>query len=208
MDGAEAERGRLLNQPFRKHARTGRPLVVLKLAMTLDGRVATAGGDSQWISGEESRELVHRWRAESDAVASGIGTALADDPLLTAREAGTLRQPTRVVFDSEARLPLDSRLVETIVEAPLVVVASPAAPERAHRRRCGTRAPRSIVAAWGTRATGRGRAPRSSGSRDITSLLLEGGPTLAGAFLDAGRDRRAPAVHRPDRGRRDAGAGP
>ncbi len=85
--------------------------------MTLDGRVAGPGGDSRWISAAESRELVHRWRSECDAVAVGIGTALADDPLLTARFARTgrgapcPRQPTRVVFDSQARLPRDSALV-------------------------------------------------------------------------------------------------
>ena len=78
-------RARLLNQPFRKHARTGRPHVLFKSAMSLDGKVATQTGDSKWISGEESRRLVHRWRAEVDAVCIGIGTALADDPLLTAR---------------------------------------------------------------------------------------------------------------------------
>ena len=95
----------MLNQPFRKHARTGRPLVVFKSAMTLDGKVATRTGDSQWISGEASRARAHRWRAESDAVAVGIGTALVDDPRLTARIEGVARQPRRVVFDSEARLP-------------------------------------------------------------------------------------------------------
>ena len=97
--GAEATAARLLNQPFRKHARTGLPLVTLKLAMSLDGATATAPGDSPWISGERSRELVHRWRAESDAIAVGIGTVLADDPLLTARTEGDPRQPLRVVFD-------------------------------------------------------------------------------------------------------------
>ena len=98
--GAEATAARLLNQAFRKHARTGLPLVTLKLAMSLDGATATAPGDSPWISGERSRELVHRWRAESDAIAVGIGTVLADDPLLTARTEGDPRQPLRVVFDS------------------------------------------------------------------------------------------------------------
>src|SRR6188768_980550 len=83
--GAEATAARRLNQPFRKHARTGLPLVVLKMAMSLDGETATASGDSPWISGPESRELVHKWRSESDAIAVGIGTALVDDPLLTAR---------------------------------------------------------------------------------------------------------------------------
>ena len=82
-NGEEAAAARLLNQAFRKHSRTARPLVVLKSALSLDGRVATAGGDSKWISGEASRALAHRWRAECDAVCVGIGTALADDPLLT-----------------------------------------------------------------------------------------------------------------------------
>src|SRR3954464_11674926 len=103
LDGEVSEAARLLNQPFRKHARTGRPLVLLKYAMTLDGKVATRTGDSKWISGENSRARAHRWRAESDAVAVGIGTAMADDPLLTARIEGVPRQPRRVVFDAEAR---------------------------------------------------------------------------------------------------------
>ena len=102
MAGGEvAHEARLLNQPFRKHARTGRPLVVLKSAMSLDGKVATATGESQWISGEASRARAHRWRAECDAVAVGIGTARADDPLLTSRVEGAGRQPRRIVFDSE-----------------------------------------------------------------------------------------------------------
>src|SRR3954466_14632966 len=83
-DGELAARARLGNQAFRKHAPSGRPSVVFKSAMTLDGKVATPTGDSKWISGELSRELAHHWRASVDAVAVGIGTALADDPQLTA----------------------------------------------------------------------------------------------------------------------------
>src|SRR5215217_3522323 len=130
--GPEASAARLLNQPFRKRARTGRPLVTYKAAMSLDGRVASPTGDSRWISSTESRELVHRWRAGSDAVAVGIGTALADDPLLTARLEGAAGQPTRVVFDSQARLSLDSALVSSVDEASLVVIC---APEAASARR-------------------------------------------------------------------------
>src|SRR5438270_5653271 len=110
-DGELAARARLLNQAFRKHARTGRPWVLFKSAMSLDGKVATGAGDSKWISGEDSRLLAHRWRASVDAVVVGIGTALADDPQLTARVEGVVRQPRRVVFDSLARLPLRSKLV-------------------------------------------------------------------------------------------------
>ena len=114
-DGELAARARLLNQAFRKHARVGRPWVLFKSAMTLDGKVATRSGDSKWISGEESRELAHRWRASVDAVVVGIGTALADDPQLTARPDGLpaepALQPRRVVFDSLARLSPASQLV-------------------------------------------------------------------------------------------------
>src|ERR1700689_2668437 len=130
-DSELAARARLLNQAFRKHARVGRPWVLFKSAMTLDGKVATRTGDSQWISGELSRELAHRWRASVDAVVVGIGTALADDPQLTARPDGLpaepLAQPRRVVFDSLARLPPSSQLVAAATEIPLTVVVSRAA---------------------------------------------------------------------------------
>ncbi|MET0927347.1 MAG: bifunctional diaminohydroxyphosphoribosylaminopyrimidine deaminase/5-amino-6-(5-phosphoribosylamino)uracil reductase RibD, partial [Solirubrobacterales bacterium] len=127
-DGVEAALARHANQPFRKRARTGRPLVTLKSALSLDGFTASESGESKWISGAESRALVHAWRAESDAVAVGIGTALADDPLLTARDVGTVaRQPARVVFDSTARLPLGSKLVGSLAEAPLYVIVDAAA---------------------------------------------------------------------------------
>src|SRR5258705_9018640 len=129
--GDLAHRARLANQAFRKHARTGRPWVLFKSAMTLDGKVATPTGDSKWISGDSSRELAHHWRATVDAVVVGIGTALADDPQLTARPDGLLAevgaQPRRVVFDSLARLPTSSRLVAAAVEIPLTVVVSRAA---------------------------------------------------------------------------------
>ena len=179
--GAEAAAARLLNQPFRKHARTGLPLVRLKLAMSLDGRTATAAGDSPWISGEASRELVHRWRAESDAIAAGIGTVLADDPLLTARLPGA-RQPLRVVFDSEARLPCDSQLLASLDTAPLLVVTAPDAdPARSSALRD---AGAEVLPATGPTPAARVLSALTDlGRRDITSLFLEGGPTLASAFL-------------------------
>jgi diaminohydroxyphosphoribosylaminopyrimidine deaminase / 5-amino-6-(5-phosphoribosylamino)uracil reductase len=171
--GEEATAARLLNQPFRKHARTGLPLVTLKMAMSLDGQTTTPEGDSPWISGPRSLELVHRWRAESDAIAVGIGTVLADDPLLTARPAsgvpfpdigrkrhtGTeIRQPLRVVFDRQGRLPRDSQLMRTVDQSPVLVVAD-----------------------------GIEVALADLGRRGITSLLLEGGRTLAAAFAAAGQ---------------------
>jgi diaminohydroxyphosphoribosylaminopyrimidine deaminase/5-amino-6-(5-phosphoribosylamino)uracil reductase len=185
VDGELAGRARLLNQPFRKHARTGRPWVLFKSAMTLDGKVATRIGDSKWISGEESRYRAHHWRAECDAVAVGIGTALADDPLLTARVEGVHRQPRRVVFDSEGRLPLDSKLVRDARRVPLTVVVSRAA------RRTATDALEThgadVIVATGENETARVcSALDQLGTAGVCSILLEGGPHLAGAFMDAG----------------------
>jgi diaminohydroxyphosphoribosylaminopyrimidine deaminase/5-amino-6-(5-phosphoribosylamino)uracil reductase len=188
-DGELASRARLLNQAFRKHARVGRPWVLFKSAMTLDGKVATRTGDSKWISGEASRELAHRWRAAVDAVVVGIGTALADDPRLTARPDGLLaelgEQPRRVVFDSLARLPPTSQLVAAAAEIPLTIVVS----------RAAARADTDALEAAGVQvlvATGENEPARvrsaldQLGSLGVSSVLLEGGPHLAGAFLDAG----------------------
>src|SRR4051794_3253060 len=189
VDGAVARSARLVNQPFRKHARTGCPHVVLKLAMTLDGKVATRTGDSRWISGEASRARVHRWRSDYDAVAVGLGTALADDPLLTTRlpDVSDFEQPLRVVFDSEARLPLDGRLVKGAGGdvAPVLVVSSRAASHTAidKLRAAGAEV---LVVTGQNEASRVGPALRELGSRGVQSLLLEGGPRLAGAFLDAG----------------------
>jgi diaminohydroxyphosphoribosylaminopyrimidine deaminase/5-amino-6-(5-phosphoribosylamino)uracil reductase len=188
-DGELAASARLLNQPFRKHARVGRPWVLFKSAMTLDGKVATRAGDSQWISGEESRLLAHTWRASVDAVIVGIGTALADDPQLTARPEGVLaelpRQPRRVVFDSLARLPISSQLVSAADRVPLTVCVS----------RAASRSDTDALEAAGAQvlvATGENEPARvrsaldQLGASGIASVLLEGGPHLAGAFLDAG----------------------
>lgn len=191
--GEEAEAARLLNQPFRKHARTGLPLVILKLAMSLDGGTVTAPGESPWISGEPSRDLVHRWRAESDAIAAGVGTVLADDPLLTARpnasgvpfpdiererHTGTgLRQPLRVVFDRRARLPLESQLMRTLDASPVLVVTAPEAD--ASRLAALREAGAETLVADGIEA-----ALAELGRRGVTSLFLEGGRILANAFAD------------------------
>jgi diaminohydroxyphosphoribosylaminopyrimidine deaminase/5-amino-6-(5-phosphoribosylamino)uracil reductase len=188
-DGELATSARLLNQAFRKHARVGRPWVLFKSAMTLDGKVATRTGDSQWISGEASRELAHRWRAAVDAVVVGIGTALADDPQLTARPEGLPAepdsQPRRVVFDSLARLPPASRLVAAADEIPLTVIVSRAA------ARSDTEALEAagaqVLVATGQNEPARVRSGLDQlGAMGVTSVLLEGGPHLAGAFLDGG----------------------
>jgi diaminohydroxyphosphoribosylaminopyrimidine deaminase/5-amino-6-(5-phosphoribosylamino)uracil reductase len=184
-DGELATRARLLNQPFRKRARTGRPWVLFKSAMTLDGKVATQAGDSKWISGEASRHRAHHWRAECDAVAVGIGTALADDPLLTARIDGVHRQPRRIVFDSLARLPLTAALVRDTRDIPLTVVVSRAAP-RTSTDALETHGVEVIVAPGEHEPARVCSALDQLGGSGVGSILLEGGPHLAGAFFDAG----------------------
>jgi len=183
-DEDTARAARLLNQAFRKHARTGRPWVLFKSAMTLDGKVATRDGDSQWISGEESRELAHHWRASVDAVRSGSHRAHRQPPAHRAR-ARVQRQPRRVIFDSLARLPVSSRLVHAAVEVPVIVVVSRAA------RRTDidglTAAGAEVLVASGENEPARVRsALEQLGDAGVAAVLLEGGPHLAGAFLDAG----------------------
>jgi len=186
-NGEDADAARLVNQPFRKLARTGRPHVRFKAAVSLDGFTATTAGVSRWISGPESRALVHEWRSECGGVAVGIGTALADDPLLTARAAEgdpqPGRQPARIVFDSGARLPLSSKLVASIDEAPLYVVARPTAGEGA---RALLQAGAEVIEVEGDAAERVRAALDALGARGVDSILLEGGATLAGAFYEAG----------------------
>jgi diaminohydroxyphosphoribosylaminopyrimidine deaminase / 5-amino-6-(5-phosphoribosylamino)uracil reductase len=185
-DHEVAREARLLNQSFRKHGAVGLPWVLLKTAMSLDGRTATPEGASPWISGEDSRRLVHVWRGECDAIAVGIGTILADDPLLTARMGGEARQPARVVFDSHARLPLDSQLLGTLDQSPVIVVAGRDAP-RARLDELKAAGADPIVAMGATPADRVEVALRMLGRhRGLTSLLLEGGATLAAAFAAAG----------------------
>jgi diaminohydroxyphosphoribosylaminopyrimidine deaminase/5-amino-6-(5-phosphoribosylamino)uracil reductase len=165
--------------------------VLFKAAMTLDGKVATQGGDSKWISNEASRLRAHHWRAECDAVAVGIGTALADDPQLTARlpdpsgRAGLdIRQPRRVVFDSVARLGTDSKLVRDAAQVPLTVVVSRAAP-RAATDALETHGAEVLVATGENEPARVRSALAQLGVMGVSSILLEGGPHLAGAFFDA-----------------------
>jgi diaminohydroxyphosphoribosylaminopyrimidine deaminase / 5-amino-6-(5-phosphoribosylamino)uracil reductase len=183
-DRADAEACAELNAPFLTWALTGLPHVTLKLATSLDGKVATAGGESQWISGSESRALVHRWRADHDAVGVGLGTAIADDPRLTARDVeGPVRQPARVVFDSAARLPLRSALVHGAPEERLIVLAAADAPPE--RVAALEAAGAEVAALEGGPAQRVAAGLRALGERGIQSLLVEGGAELAGALVAA-----------------------
>jgi diaminohydroxyphosphoribosylaminopyrimidine deaminase/5-amino-6-(5-phosphoribosylamino)uracil reductase len=178
---AEARR---LNAPYLKLVTTGLPYVHLKWAMTIDGKIATRTGDSKWVSNEASRRRVHELRGRVDAVVVGIGTALADDPLLTARPPGP-RMATRVVLDSRARLPASSRLAATAREVPTLVAVAEGAPAE---RVDALRGLGCEVLAAGVNA---GRPDvvtllQVLGRRRFTNVLVEGGAGVLGGFLDAG----------------------
>lgn len=178
---------RRLTAPFCKLVETGRPYVLAKWAMTLDGRIAAHSGASRWISNLASRAIVHTLRGRMDAIVIGIGTALADDPLMTARPAGP-RVATRVVFDSRARLPLVSHLVRTIDQAPLLVVTNPQAP-RENVERLRKQGVEVFECSAGSSVTGEIRPDPSEalvelGRRRMTNVLIEGGSELLGTFFD------------------------
>jgi diaminohydroxyphosphoribosylaminopyrimidine deaminase/5-amino-6-(5-phosphoribosylamino)uracil reductase len=177
--GAEAQ---LLIAPFAKRVTTGRPWVIAKWAMTLDGRLATHARSSRWISGEASRAVVQQLRGRVDAVLVGRGTAEADDPRLTARPPG-LRTATRVVLDSKGSLPLSSQLVQSIDEAPLLVVSSAHAPaENCQRLRD---AGAEVLLLEGDRPSAQlALLLDELGRRELTNLLVEGGSEVFGALLD------------------------
>lgn len=184
LAGVEAEAARRLNAPYLKRLATGTPYVLAKWAMTLDGRTATASGDSRWISGERSRALVHQTRGRVDAVLVGVGTALADDPLLTARPPGP-RVAVRVVLDSSGRLPPGSRLVETAREFPTLIATTGRAP--ADRRASLEAAGVEVLAFDGDGPVPIDRLLAELGRRGMTNVLVEGGGRTLGAFLDAGQ---------------------
>jgi diaminohydroxyphosphoribosylaminopyrimidine deaminase/5-amino-6-(5-phosphoribosylamino)uracil reductase len=182
--GLEADAARRLNAPYLKRLITGLPYVTAKWAMTLDGKTAAGTGDSRWISGPRSRALVHELRGRMDAVAVGIGTALADDPELTARPPGP-RQAVRVVLDGAARLPTDGKLARTARAIPVWVAVT----ERAPAPRCSTL---ESLGCELLRLPGAGPVPilpllEELGRRGLTNLLVEGGGRVLGAFFDAGQ---------------------
>ena len=182
--GVEEEAARDQNAAFfHAHSPDGarRPFVALKLGLSLDSRIADCDGRSVWVTGEEARAEVHRLRAGFDAIAVGLGTAVADDPLLTVRGAVEPRvPPARVVFDRSLRLPADGRLARTAREAPVFVVTTAEA-SAARRAALQTAGVRVLDAADGLAAAC--RVLREAG---IRSMFVEGGGELAGSLLRAG----------------------
>lgn len=182
----EAE-ARELNTAYVHHRETGRPFVLLKLAQTLDGRIATRNGHSQWITGEAARNRVHLMRSRADAVLVGIDTVLADDPRLTVRHVEG-RQPRRIVLDSRARTPLDARILNG--EAPATVCVTEAAP--ADRINALKQKGAEVLVVEGGDGGGSGDegggVPVGSlksalGRAGIVTLMVEGGSRVAASFL-------------------------
>lgn len=173
----EAEK---LNEHYLHFMRTGRPFVHLKLAVSLDGKIATRAGDSRWITGAESRAQAHELRHEYDAILIGAGTVRTDDPLLTDRSGGKRRRPLlRVVLDEKLTTSPGSKLVKTASDAPVLIFA-------------GSSAPTSEIEGLGVdvvRDAANGRdlslVLAELGKRAIQSVLVEGGANVAGKFLDA-----------------------
>lgn len=183
-----------LNQVFFHYIQTGRPYVVLKYAMTLDGKIATRTGASRWITGEAARHRVHEDRHRCSAILAGVGTVLADDPLLTCRMEGG-KNPLRIICDTHLRTPLTSQIVCTAREVPTILAAGTAAAERA-----------AAYEAAGCRVwllpernahVDLDALMERLGSEKIDSVLLEGGGTLNWSALEQGLVQRVQAYIAP-----------
>nr|WP_279342362.1 bifunctional diaminohydroxyphosphoribosylaminopyrimidine deaminase/5-amino-6-(5-phosphoribosylamino)uracil reductase RibD [Geotalea sp. SG265] len=177
------EQCRLLNEPFIKHVATGLPFVVLKTAMTMDGKIATVGRDSKWVTSEKSRRYVHKLRAKLDVIMVGVGTVVKDDPLLTSRIPGG-RDPLRVVVDSRLRIPLNAQLLH--VDSPAKTIVATISSDAGRISRL-TDLGAEVLSCSGTGD----RVDLFSlmtelGKRGVQSILLEGGAELAGEALRKG----------------------
>lgn len=181
--GLLGEAARKLIAPFTRLATTGLPWVHAKWAMTLDGKVATTTGSSKWISNESSRKVVHKLRGRVDAIITGIGTVLADDPLLTARPAGP-RTAARIVLDSQCRLPVNSRLARTAHDARVLAVVTSEAPNERIAALREANVEVMVVDGTHTGQPNLREVLSELGNRRMTNVLIEAGGKLVGSFFD------------------------
>ncbi len=181
--GGEAAR---LNEAFFKYVRTGLPFATLKVAASLDGKIATRTGESRWITGESARRLVHQLRNEADAVLVGIGTVLRDDPLLTTRLGiADQRDPIRVIVDNLARLPLRAKVVNRASTAPTILAVSQMAPQSKLEaiQREGVQV---IIVENSPRRVSLERLMEALGKRGVLSVIIEGGAEINASALREG----------------------
>ncbi len=184
--GVLAEEAERLNEAFFTHVRTGRPFVTLKVAASLDGKIATRTGESRWITGESARRRVHQLRNEMDAVLVGIGTVLRDDPLLTTRLGiADQRDPIRVVVDNLARLPLRAKAVNRASTAPTILAVSQMAP-RTKLEALEREGVQVIVVESSPRRVSLERLIEALGKRGILSVMIEGGAEINASALREG----------------------
>src|SRR5205809_3770041 len=180
--GVMADEASRLNEAYIHFMRTGRPFVHLKMAVSLDGKVATRTGDSRWIAGEEARARAHELRHQYDAILVGSGTVLADDPLLTDRSGRPRRRPLlRVILDDRLRLPSDYQLSQSAREQPVLLFTSSDAEPASELKQLGVELVRIEGGARDLLAM-----MNELAAREIQSVLAEGGGTLAGALMDTG----------------------
>ena len=176
--GLLEEEARALNPAFLRALETKRPYVILKTATSLDGKVSLDSGESQWVTSSEARRDVHELRAKTDAILTGIGTVLADDPALTVRLDHETRQPKRVVLDRDLRLPLASTLARTAEDVPVLLFTSSDDREKREQAR-----------AMGIELfdyTSLGNVLETLYANGVGRLLIEAGPTLVTSLLDGG----------------------
>lgn len=181
--GLMAQEALRSNEKYVHFMRAGRPFVHLKLAASLDGKIATRSGDSKWITGDAARQRGHELRHEYDAILVGAGTALVDDPLLTDRSGIVRRRPlVRVVLDDQLSLKPDSQLARTATEFPLIVFAN----QSAKPEQVGLLAESGIEVISEVNGRDLPGVLNELGRREIQSVLVEGGARVAGKLLDAG----------------------
>ncbi|NKX43422.1 bifunctional diaminohydroxyphosphoribosylaminopyrimidine deaminase/5-amino-6-(5-phosphoribosylamino)uracil reductase RibD [Roseicyclus persicicus] len=185
VTGVCADEAAALHRGFLTRILRGRPMLTLKLATSSDGRIATATGQSQWITGPQARRWVHGARARHDAVLVGAGTARADDPSLTVRDLGIRQQPVRVVLSRRLDLPADSALMRTAREVPVWLCHGPEAPEAARAAWDAAGARRIEVPAGAGGQLDLGEVMQALGAAGLTRVFCEGGGMLAAGLLSA-----------------------
>lgn len=188
--GCLSDKASALNEGYAHWVRTGRPLVILKASMTLDGKIATASGESRWITGSEARRLVHAWRSRVDAILVGLGTVLRDDPQLTARAvpngqaARRPRQPLRIILDSRLRIPLTARVVAP-APGPSTIIATTAASSARKRRQLEARGVRVLVLPARQGLVSLPACFARLGRMGVTTVMIEGGAEVNASVLQS-----------------------